>query len=368
MIKVLTIIGTRPEAIKVSILHKLLLEDQKYNPILVSTGQHEELLVDALKDFKLKADITLEAMRYNNSLAEQHSYLLSELQKVINNQTPDLIIVQGDTLSALCGAQVAFYNKIKLAHVEAGLRTGNKWGPFPEETNRVFIDRLADYHFCPSEQAVKNLKDEGLNEESIFLTGNTGIDALLHIKKRIEQGNPMVDLHLDNRINTLRSQSNKLILLTLHRREIHGEQYEEILKELEQVSKKENYAVIYPLHPHPALKKSIDKLSLDHIHIIPPLAYVDFIGLMVSSDLIITDSGGIQEEAPYLGVNTIVMRKETERSEILSSHNYTKSSNQNLSLDISTLLKESPKVITPYGNGSASQRILEILTKSLMPS
>ena len=365
MVKVLTIIGTRPEAIKVSILHKVLLADEKFEPQLISTGQHDGLLLEALSEFGLIPDVHLDAIKHNSSFTTQQSYILTELQKLIDKDRPNLIIVQGDTLSALCGAQAAFYNKVKCAHIEAGLRTYNKWGPYPEEIYRRSIDLMSDYHFCPSENAKNNLASENISNSSIYVTGNTVIDALLHVKNKIEDSAFQSTLALHDWVKNRKSAHNKLFLLTLHRREIHGEAYEKLLLEIDRICKTRNHKVVYPLHPNPKLKESIARLSLSHIEIIEPLSYSNFVWLMMQSDLIITDSGGVQEEAPYLGVNTIVLRNETERIEITATPNNKISSVASLEDDIELLLSTSPIESQPYGDGIASKKIVAVLSKDL---
>ena len=221
MIKVITIIGTRPEGIKTAILHKKLVDDTAFHAILCSTGQHKDLLLDAIKAFDIEMDIELDSMTANSNIASQIAYMIDNLQKVINEHQPQLIIVQGDTLSAYCGAMIAFYNKIQLAHVEAGLRTYNKLSPFPEEVHRKYIDDVADYHFAHSEAARQILLSEGHTTQTVEMVGNTGIDALMYVNESLNSKilKPSRDL-----IDTLEKidATKNLALLTLHRREMQS--------------------------------------------------------------------------------------------------------------------------------------------------
>jgi len=366
LLKVLSIIGTRPEAIKIAMLHRLMLEDDKFNPKLCSTGQHKTLLSEALSQFDLKTDTELDAMSNNTSLADQTAYVVKSLQSLCEAENPDLILVQGDTLSAYCGAMVAFYNKIKLAHIEAGLRTGNKWGPFPEEVNRRYIDMVADFHFAPTEIAKQNLESENVPFDNVFITGNTGIDALHHIVNNVKNNSHKISKDVKALLPD--SGNTKMGLLTLHRRETNPETMTAIIEKLEAAAQNLNMEIIFPMHPNPLFQKSFSQFkNSKYIKCIAPLPYKSFVWLMQQSDIILTDSGGIQEEAPSLGKPVLVFRGETERQEILDLPSIKLGRLERIKEDITDLLS---KPISPshiYGNGQASQKIIAHL-KSLLLS
>lgn len=362
MIKVFIIIGTRPEVIKTSILHKLLLADENFESILCSTGQHKELVVQACSSFNTQLDIELDAMAHNASISAQMAYMMQTLQKLIDTHAPDMIIVQGDTLSSYCGALIAFYNKIKLGHIESGLRTFNKWGPFPEEIHRKHIDDISDFHFAPTDLARQNLLNEGHTTSSVYLTGNTGIDALLHIRKALLDRT----ISASSDIIHLASSPKKKALVTLHRRESQGALMTQIMNEIMVVAEKLNLQIILPLHPNPSLKNISAYSKHPLIKIINPTDYIDMVWLMMHCDVILSDSGGVQEEAPYLEKNVIVLRNETERTEAISnSSNVMYKPNQLLADVTSILNQEMNKFNLPFGDGKASQKILHIIKDNL---
>jgi len=368
LFKVISIIGTRPEAIKMAVLHRQMLADDKFNPKLCSTGQHKALLSQALDQFDLKPDVTLNAIAHNGSLAEQTAYITQELQILVDAVSPDLIIVQGDTQSAYCGAMVAFFNKIPLAHVEAGPRTGNKMGPFPEEINRKYIDSVSDFLFAPTKHAKQNLLKEGYNSQNIFITGNTGIDALKFIQNKIKTQTPTVQDDLQNLIKATKTHGRQLVLLTMHRREISDDQILQTIKQLEAEAESNKLTIIYPLHPHPrfdSIKSTFQ--NSEYIKCISALSYSAFVWLMEQVDLIFTDSGGIQEEASTLGKALIVLRNETERPEIIKGDNAILSNSRSLSKDIKKALQLNYKASDLFGDGKASLRIIDQL-KALLSS
>jgi UDP-N-acetylglucosamine 2-epimerase len=364
MIKVITIIGTRPEGIKTAILHKKLVDDTAFHAILCSTGQHKDLLLDAIKAFDIEMDIELDSMTANSNIASQIAYMIDNLQKVINEHQPQLIIVQGDTLSAYCGAMIAFYNKIQLAHVEAGLRTYNKLSPFPEEVHRKYIDDVADYHFAHSEAARQILLSEGHTTQTVEMVGNTGIDALMYVNESLNSKilKPSRDL-----IDTLEKidATKNLALLTLHRRETMGEQQDAIMQSLIDCAAQLNMHLICPKHPNPRLKELYKKYELQaDISFIDALDYTSMVWLMNRVDMIYSDSGGIQEEAPYLGKNVIVLRQYSERNELIATGSNSLYDKQSLIEESKNLLGRNDEVTLPYGDGYASDRIIEILKSS----
>lgn len=366
MFKVISIIGTRPEAIKMAVLHRLMLDDDKFNPKLCSTGQHRELLSQALTQFDITPDFSFDAIAHNRSLSEQTAYIIVELQKLFEKENPELVIVQGDTLSAYCGALVGFYNKIKIAHVEAGLRTWNKFGPFPEEINRVYIDSVADYHFVPTDMARTNLIKEKLSPEYIFTTGNTGIDALKFMQNKNAQISPPLTKELSAILDHSKNENKKIALLTLHRRETPPALMSKIVGELEQVAKDQNLLVIFPMHPNPEIKESLASYEKSaQIKCIPAQAYNVFIWLMDQANIIYTDSGGIQEEATSMGKPLLVLRNETERQEILTQASTRLSSVNSLQKDTVWALNSNTQPSNLFGEGLASQKIIKALSQLL---
>ena len=343
-----------------ALLHKYLCEDDKFTAKLCSTGQHKELVSDVLQNFKIKADFEFEAMDYNSSMAAQMAYMLGALQKLVEEEMPHLIIVQGDTLTAYCGSQIAFLNKIKLVHVEAGLRTYNKWGPFPEDINRRYIDMVADLHCAPTHSAKENLISENVKPESIIITGNTGIDALKYISNSITQGTLNVDEKLKNEIDALTSDGISVGLLTLHRRESTIETMLQMLQNIESAAEDNSLVIYFPMHPNPKFQAIIEEFKDSNIiRCIDALSYNIFVWIMNASNIILTDSGGIQEEAPALGKPLIILRQETERVELLD-HSFCKLYNPNtISSDIKHLLNQKSKPIEIYGDGMACQKIID---------
>lgn len=367
--KVLFILGTRPDAIKLAPVIKSAQKKRNIKTLICITSQHRHMLYPVLKFFDVNPDYNFNLMRYNQSLYEFTSRAFKKLGLLIKDIKPDWIIVQGDTTTSFVGAMAGFYNRVKIAHVEAGLRTYNKFAPFPEEMNRILITRLADLHFAPTLLARDNLLKEGVPPGRIVVTGNTGIDALLWAKKRLaslKKGRCFEEIF--NGINF----SKKIVLITGHRRESFGRPFRQICLALRDIARYFSEAeFIYPVHLNPNVRKPVFNMlkGIKNIHLIEPLDYPSFIWLMNKSYLIITDSGGIQEEAPSLGKPVLVLREETERKEgvqagvaelvgtdrnsifkatskLLTNHNYY----SNMS-----------KIINLYGDGKASKKILESL-------
>lgn len=341
-----------------------MTNDPDIESIYCSTGQHKELLHSVLIDFDIKLDIELDAMSHNQSLSLQAAYMMTSLQEIVDRELPDLIIVQGDTMSAYCGASVAFYNKIRLAHIEAGLRTGNKHGPYPEEVHRKYIDDVSDIHFAHSEMARQTLLTEGHLTDTVYMTGNTGIDALLAIREKLNIESLPLNQNIVKLVERLKQSHSKLALLTLHRRETSGSQQIKIIKSIIDCAEQLDLRIIMLTHPNPMLKDNISAINGNYrIELIDPLSYSSFVWLMTQMDVIYTDSGGIQEEAPYLGKKVVVLRNETERHEVIGDGINQLYNSEGMLETTKNILSSEQIVMTLYGNGDASQEILTIIKK-----
>ena len=367
---VLTIIGTRPEAIKlVPLALEFARRPDEFHSVVCATGQHREMLDQVLDTFGVKADHDLNLMAPNQSLAQITGRATQGLDKVFGEVQPDVCLVQGDTTTAFCGALVGHYHQTKIGHVEAGLRTGNKFSPFPEEINRRLIGRLADLHFPPTKHAAQALLDEGTDPGTVFVTGNTVIDSLLITQEKITKQTPPELLELDKKIGDAR-----VVLVTGHRRESHGEGFENLCQAIRTVADaNEDVVFVYPVHLNPKVQDPVNRILGDHarIMLIAPLSYEPFVWLMNRATIVLTDSGGVQEEAPSLGKPVLVMRDTTERPEGVDAGN-AKLVGTNKAVIIEELTKlltdESAiqamaKVQNPYGDGTASKQIADILAK-----
>jgi UDP-N-acetylglucosamine 2-epimerase (non-hydrolysing) len=372
--KILTIFGTRPETIKLApIILEMEQNPEDFDLKIVVTGQHRELLDQFLKIFEIKPDYDLCAMKENQSLSNLSAEILKRVDNILIKERPGLVIVQGDTTSAFIGSLTAFYHKIKIAHVEAGLRTKDKYNPFPEEINRRVIDVLSDFYFTPTKIAKENLINEGFDKRKIFITGNTVIDALLWMAKKISQ--PKIDKQILNSFQKkyqIPFDNKKIILVTGHRRESFGKDFENICFGLKKiVEENPDVRIIYPMHLNPNVRKPVCKIlgKVNRVHLMPPLDYPEFIWLMNRSYFIMTDSGGIQEEAPSLHKPVLVMRKKTERPEGLKA-----GVSKLAGVTQNSILKTAQKLIkdekeyqkmtraqNPYGDGKAAKRIVNIL-------
>ncbi len=364
MIKVMTIFGTRPEAIKMAPLVKELEKRKEIKSIVCVTAQHREMLDQVLKVFDIKPDYDLNIMKQGQTLSEITSRVLLGLEEVIKEVKPNIILVHGDTTTTFAGALAAFYNNVDIGHVEAGLRTWNKYSPFPEEMNRQMVDCMTDMYFAPTEVSKNNLLTQGINEEKIYITGNTAIDAMKYTVN-------------DNYYNEIFDWvgEDKLILLTTHRRENLGDPMRNIFNAVKRlVIEVPNIKVVYPIHLNPNIRKIADEVigNNDKIKIIEPLEVFDFHNFINKSYLILTDSGGIQEEAPSLGKPVLVLRDTTERPEGISAgtlklvgtnEDTIYNETIKLLLDNNKYIKMS-KANNPYGDGFASQKIVdEIINK-----
>ncbi|MBE7706819.1 MAG: UDP-N-acetylglucosamine 2-epimerase (non-hydrolyzing) [Cyanobacteria bacterium SIG30] len=363
-LKVAVVFGTRPEAIKMAPLVLELKKHDYFDVKTIVTAQHRQMLDQVLELFQIEPDYDLDLMKENQNLWELTSNILLETKKVFDIEKPDVVLVHGDTTTAFATSLSAFYSKIKIGHVEAGLRTFDKFYPYPEEMNRVFSDYVTDFYFAPTDRAVKNLEKENCKKENIYKTGNTVIDALLWtIKNKVDN---LDFLNLDNNLKT--------ILLTSHRRENFGEPLNNICDAIiELVEKNEDIQVVYPVHLNPNVRKVVfEKLSsLKRVILTDPLEYAPFSNLMKKSHIILTDSGGVQEEAPSLGVPVLVLRDETERPEAIeyggvklvgTSKEKIITTVQEL-LDNATIYEKMSKSVNPYGDGTACSKIAEILLK-----
>ncbi len=361
--KVLTIFGTRPEAIKMAPLVKEIEKNtDTLESVVCVTAQHRQILDQVLDLFQVEPDYDLNIMKNNQNLWSLTSEVLLKTKEVIEEVKPNIVLVHGDTTTSMAAALSAFYAKIPIGHVEAGLRTFDKYYPFPEEINRVFADAVCTYHFAPTDKSCENLIKSQIPKEHIYKTGNTVIDALLYTVKNYEKDIEGLNLNPDL----------KTILLTSHRRENFGEPIKEICKAVDELVKNnKNIQVVYPVHPNPNVQKPVYEIlgGKDRIHLIKPLEYAEFCTLMKKSNIILTDSGGVQEEAPSLGKPVIVLRDTTERPEAVE-YGTVKLAGANKEIIISsveTLLnnedeyKKMSEAINPYGDGLASKRIVEVL-------
>jgi len=366
--KVLIIFGTRPEAIKlVPVLRELESREEQFETRVCVTAQHREMLDQVLELFEVRPYYDLNIMTAHQRLANITVRIIGALDEVLSKEKPEVVLVQGDTTTSFCGALAAYYHQIKIGHIEAGLRTGNKYAPFPEEINRSLVSRLADYHFAPTEHARDTLLKEGISPASVFVTGNTVIDALLWVRDRNRQTPPDLPEGLKKDIVGYR-----LVLVTGHRRESFGEGFQNICDAIRQVAEEYKEVVfIYPVHLNPNVRQPVNAIlgNLPNVRLIEPLAYAAFVWLMDQSEIVLTDSGGVQEEAPSLGKPVLVMREETERPEGIQAGNaiLVGTRQKRIVQELERLLNHPEerlsmtKVSNPYGDGKAATRIVDIL-------
>lgn len=360
MKKIMVVFGTRPEAIKMAPLVHELQKDEHLEPIVVVTAQHREMLDQVLQIFDIKPDYDLNVMQRDQTLSSITSLVLTRIESVIKEVKPDMVLVHGDTTTTFAGALAAFYQEIDVGHVEAGLRTYQKYAPYPEELNRQMTTRLSDLHFAPTSLSKENLIKENVDVSKIFVTGNTVTDAL-HTTVRDEYKSEILDRHKDK----------KIVLLTAHRRENLGEKMENIFKAVRDiVDKHTDTVVVYPMHKNPKVRKlAMKHLSHDRIELIEPLDVIDFHNFASKSYLILTDSGGIQEEAPSLGKPVFVLRDVTERPEGVEAGTLklVGTDRERIFKEADTLLKDveayknMSELRNPYGDGKASKRIVEVI-------
>jgi UDP-N-acetylglucosamine 2-epimerase (non-hydrolysing) len=363
MKKVIVFLGTRPEAIKLAPVIEALTNNAHFNTLVCSTGQHKEMLKQVIDFFNIPVHFTLDVMEPNQKLAELTAKILVKVNTLLLEEQPDYIIVQGDTTTSFAAALAAFYNKIKVLHVEAGLRTHNRFSPFPEEINRVFTTQITDFHYPPTELSQQNLINEGVPTNKILITGNTVIDALFMGLKKIENSIP--NGIVEHSLQHLKDY----ILVTMHRRENHGDGIRNICNAINRITKDTGVPVIFPVHLNPNVKDDVHEILGNNplVHLTSPFAYPEFLWLLHHSRIILTDSGGVQEEAPSLGKPVLLLRDTTERPEAMHAGTVIKTGS-----DTELIYKEAVKLLTdnaaydamsgisnPYGDGHASQRIVE---------
>lgn len=362
-IKVMTVFGTRPETIKMAPVVKELQSREEIETIVCVTAQHRQMLDQVLNAFHIVPDYDLNIMKAGQTLSDITTRVLQGLEQVIKEVKPDIILVHGDTTTAFAGALAAFYNQVSIGHVEAGLRTNNKYSPFPEEVNRQFISVISDMNFAPTEKSRENLLKEGRNPDSILVTGNTAIDAL-NTTVREDYQHEIMDWVGDSR----------MILLTAHRRENLGEPMRNMFRAIKKVTEKyTDVKVIYPVHLNPVVKQTAEEIfgDCDRVKLIQPMEVLDFHNLMNKSYLILTDSGGIQEEAPALGKPVIVLRDTTERPEGIAAGTLKLAGTDEKVIYsmIDELLSDSDEyekmsqASNPYGDGTASKQIVDAIIK-----
>lgn len=368
MKKVLIIFGTRPEAIKMAPLVKEFKKHtDAFDTKVCVTAQHREMLDQVLEFFEIKPDYDLNLMKPNQNLYNLTAEIITQLKSVLEDFSPDYVCVHGDTTTTMASSIAAFYSGAEVCHIEAGLRTFNKWAPFPEEMNRQITGRITDYHFSPTNASKENLLKEDVNPEKIHVTGNTVIDALLSSIDKVNQNPSSLIQEISEKLG-----DDEVILVTGHRRENHGDGFERICSALKTIAEnKPETKIIYPVHLNPKVQEPVNRIlgDIENIMLIAPLAYQDFIWLMDRAKLIITDSGGVQEEAPSLGKPVLVMRETTERPEaveagtvILVGTDEKKIVNETLELlNNKDKFEKMSKLHNPYGDGKACERIVEFL-------
>ena len=367
--KIMVVLGTRPEAIKLSPVILALRDNSQFETYILATGQHDVMLNQVLDIFRIKPDKNLGIMTAGQTLTDISTRTMKGMDTVLKEFRPDVVLVQGDTTTAFAAALAAYYEQIPVGHVEAGLRTGNKYNPFPEEMNRRMITAVADYHFAPTSLSARRLEREGIPAERVFVTGNTVIDALLMSLRKDY-------VFEDDILNALDYKGKKIIVMTMHRRESFGEPMRNILTAVRRIAEDfRDVEIIFPVHFNPRVREAVDlilgKETPENIHLIDPLGYLAFVHLMEKSFLILTDSGGLQEEAPALGKPVLVLRETTERPEGVEA-----GTARLVGTDPEMIYKEVRELITdptaydrmakavsPYGDGKASERIVEILLK-----
>tara|TARA_R110002051_G_scaffold186508_1_gene256098 strand:+ start:844 stop:2001 length:1158 start_codon:yes stop_codon:yes gene_type:complete len=374
MKKVLSIFGTRPEAIKMAPVVKALEACPDIHSIVCVTAQHREMLDKVLTLFDIKPDYDLDIMKADQSLTQASSRMLLALEPILQECKPDLVLVHGDTSTTLCGAQAAFYQQIPIGHVESGLRTYNIYSPWPEEANRQLTSIITKLHFSPTKAAAQHLYDEHNNPEFIYVTGNTVVDALLDVKDKLEN-NASLRADLQQQFTELDFDKRR-VLITGHRRENFGDGFESICQAIKELAEKyPDYEFVYPVHLNPNVKEPVNRLlnGLDNVKLIAPQDYLPFVYLMSTSHIILTDSGGIQEEAPSLGIPVLVMRTTTERQEaieagtvkLVGTHCPTIVAEVSNLIENEAIYLKMSQAHNPYGDGKASKRIIDTIVEFL---
>lgn len=377
-LRILSIFGTRPEAIKMARVVRALETTSGFESRVCVTAQHRDMLDQVLDLFELRPDHDLDLMRERQTLPELTAAILTGVSRVLDAEQPDVVLVQGDTTSTLAGALAAFYAKIPIGHVEAGLRTGDLAAPFPEEANRLLTDRLSSFHFAPTKRCHDALLAEGLPSKNIWLTGNTVVDALQWVRDRLPESRSTARESFGSAQQVVADEGSPVILVTGHRRESFGDGFRAICRALSSLAEAYPDAhLVYPVHLNPNVLTPVRReLSGRHnIHLLEPLSYPDFVLLMDRSSFVLTDSGGVQEEAPALGKPVLVMRQVTERSEGVEAGNakLVGTDPQRIFAEASRLLddpaayRSMSRASNPYGDGRAAQRIVEALAAAMAP-
>lgn len=366
--RILIVVGTRPEIIKMApVIHELYKRSTAFDTEVCLTGQHRELLDQSMQFFNVSADYDLNIMRKGQTLTGLTVAILNSLSNIIEHAKPQLILVQGDTTTAFASALVGRYHDVQIGHVEAGLRTYNKYAPFPEEINRCLIGVLADHHFAPTPRAKQALIREGIKESSIVVTGNTVVDAILDILKKIKVSPPSL-----GELDRIVSNGRRIVLITGHRRESFGKGFENICMAIRSLAQNfDRFDFIYPVHLNPNVQRPVFSILGDvpNVYLVSPLGYVPFVRLMSMSHIILTDSGGIQEEAPSIGKPVLVMREATERPEAAEAGTaiLVGTDKDKIVREASELLlddarrSEMSKISNPFGDGKAAKRIANYL-------
>lgn len=372
-IKILSIFGTRPEAIKMAPVIKMLADDPQFDSQVCLTGQHRSMLDQVINLFKIKVDYDLDIMQENQRLSDLLSRLIKQLDDIVKNKYFDWILVQGDTTTCLAGALIGFYNHIKVGHIEAGLRTGDLSAPFPEECNRALVGRIANRHFAPTQAAKNNLLQENITPDSIVVTGNTVIDALMWVADNVKWHQSWQLVFGKKLAQALQANEN-MVLITGHRRESFGQGFTNICEAIKTLAKHyPSWHFVYPVHLNPNVQAPVFSIleGMDNIHLIAPLDYEPFVYVMQQAKMILTDSGGIQEEAPALGKPVLVMRDKTERPEGVDAGvaKLVGIKAQSIVDVVTNLIEDNTCyqriacAVNPYGDGKAAGRILESISR-----
>ena len=370
--KVMVVFGTRPEAIKMAPVVQALRSRSEIQTLVAVTGQHRHMLDQVLRLFDIAPDDDLDIMRPGQGLAMLTSRIVEGMHDLIGKRSPDLVLVHGDTTTAFAAALAAFYRRTRVAHVEAGLRTGNIWAPWPEEANRRLVSSLAQLHFSPTLRSKENLLAEGVTADTVHVTGNTVVDALLNVDNRIREDVALAE-ELATEFDFL-APSRQIVLVTGHRRENFGPGFERICVALRDIALRPDVQIVYPVHLNPSVQEPVQRILGGHsnIHLLPPLDYVPFVYLMSRAKVILTDSGGVQEEAPSLGKPVLVMRDSTERPEAVQAGTVLLVGTDpgrivaqaHRLLDDPQFYETMARAHNPYGDGNAANRIAEIVTVS----
>ncbi len=381
--KILSVFGTRPEAVKMAPIVRLLKQTAGVESRVCVTAQHRQMLDQVLELFQIKPDYDLDLMRDGQSLAQISASIFTHLDPVLTDFQPDWVLIVGDTTTVVTTSLLTYFRRIKLGHVEAGLRTHNKWHPFPEEINRRIATVIADLHFAPTEWSKGNLLREGVEEKNILVTGNSVIDALNYVAKQDEptEITALLDqLGLEarglesKRLETKRPKTRRLVLVTAHRRENFGSPFESICLAIRELAQRDDIEIVFPVHLNPNVQEPVNRIlkGVKRLTLLPPLDYLPMVHLMKHAAIILTDSGGLQEEGPSLGVPVLVMRETTERPEGVEAGTLklvgTETSHiiheTTRLLDDPIAYAQMAKAVNPYGDGHTAERIVEALMRT----